>query len=177
MSDFKYSKTVSPLAYRVMTIAVLQALAAVSSAQAAEPAQEVTVSGQRASLRKAIAIQEKADHIVSAVSADDIGGLPDKNAAEALARLPGLAVQRDQGEGRYVVVRGLAPDLNSVSINGNQIPSPEASRRAVALDILPAGMIRSLEVSKTLRPEHDAGALGGNVEVKLCLHSIYPVQC
>ncbi|WP_229793176.1 TonB-dependent receptor [Undibacterium squillarum] len=166
MSDSKYSKPSSPLAYRVMSIAILQALAAVSSAQAAEPAQEVTVSGQRASLRKAIAIQEKADHIVSAVSADDIGGLPDKNAAEALARLPGLAVQRDQGEGRYVVVRGLAPDLNSVSINGNQIPSPEASRRAVALDILPAGMIRSLEVSKTLRPEHDAGALGGNVEVK-----------
>lgn len=166
MSNLNKNTSRHPMAYSVLTIAILSAFSSQKFAYAAESSSEVTISGQRASLRKAIAIQEKADNIVSAISADDIGGLPDKNAAEALARLPGVAVQRDQGEGRYVVVRGLAPDLNSVSINGNQIPSPEASRRAVALDILPAGMIRSLEVSKTLRPEHDAGALGGNVEVK-----------
>lgn len=126
----------------------------------------VVVTGQRASLTRAIAAQEKADNIVSVVSSDDIGGLPDKNAAEALARLPGVAVQRDQGEGRYVVVRGLDADYNAVTINGALVPSPEASRRAVALDVLPAGLIRSLEVSKTLTPEQDANSLGGTVEVK-----------
>ncbi|MFZ6722601.1 TonB-dependent receptor [Undibacterium sp. Ji49W] len=126
----------------------------------------VVISGQRASLRKALEMQEKADNIVSVISSDDIGGLPDKNAAEALARLPGIAVQRDQGEGRYIVVRGLGADLNAVTINGAVVPSPEASRRAVALDVLPAGMIRSLEVTKTLRPEQDASSLGGAVEVK-----------
>jgi TonB-dependent receptor len=126
----------------------------------------VLVTGQRASLTRAIAAQEKADNIISVVSSDDIGGLPDKNAAEALARLPGIAVQRDQGEGRYVVVRGLDADYNAVTINGALVPSPEAGRRAVALDVLPAGLIRSLEVSKTLTPDQDANSLGGTVEVK-----------
>eukprot|EP01032_Pedospumella_encystans_P029941 gene29941-33794_t len=66
----------------------------------------VVITGQQASLRKSIAAQDKADNIISVVSSDDIGGLPDKNAAEALARLPGVSVQRDQGEGRYITVRG-----------------------------------------------------------------------
>lgn len=126
----------------------------------------IVITGQRASLRNALAAQQQADHIVSVISSDDIGQLPDKNAAEALARLPGIAVQRDQGEGRYVVVRGLGPDYNAVTINGALVPSPEASRRAVALDVLPAGLIRTLEVSKTLTPERDANSLGGTVEVK-----------
>jgi TonB-dependent receptor len=126
----------------------------------------VVVTGQRASLTRAIAAQEKADTIISVISSDDIGGLPDKNAAEALARLPGIAVQRDQGEGRYVVVRGLDADYNAVTINGALVPSPEASRRAVALDVLPAGLISSLQVSKTLTPDQDANSLGGTVEVK-----------
>lgn len=130
------------------------------------PVDTVLVSGQRSSMRRALAQQQKADNIVSVVSSDDIGGLPDKNAAEALARLPGVAVQRDQGEGRYIVVRGMGPDYNAVTINGAQVPSPEAGRRAVALDVLPAGLIRSLEVSKTLMPEQDANSLGGAVEVK-----------
>ncbi|MET0320399.1 MAG: TonB-dependent receptor [Duganella sp.] len=137
-----------------------------SAALLAASANSVIVAGQRSSLRNAIAAQEKADNIVSVISSDDIGGLPDKNAAEALARLPGVSVQRDQGEGRYVSVRGLGPDLNAVTINGALVPSPEAGRRAVALDVLPAGLIRSLEVSKTLTPDQDANSLGGTVEVK-----------
>ncbi|MGM9516913.1 TonB-dependent receptor [Roseateles sp. DB2] len=126
----------------------------------------VTVTGQAASMRKALAAQEKANHVLSVISADDIGALPDKNAAEALARMPGVSLQRDQGEGRYVVIRGLGPDLNSVSINGSLVPSPESGRRGVALDTLPAGMVRSLEVSKTLAPDQDADSMGGSIAVK-----------
>ncbi|KFI06980.1 TonB-dependent receptor [Massilia sp. BSC265] len=126
----------------------------------------VVITGQRASLAHAIAAQEQADNIVSVVSSDDIGHLPDKNAAEALARMPGVSVQRDQGEGRYVVVRGLDADYNSVTINGALVPSPEASRRAVALDVLPAGLVRSLTVTKSSTPDQDANSLGGTVEVK-----------
>lgn len=132
----------------------------------AAPMETVLVSGQRASMKRALAQQQKADNIVSVVSSDDIGGLPDKNAAEALARLPGVAVQRDQGEGRYIVVRGMGPDYNAVTINGATVPSPEAGRRAVALDVLPSGLVRSLEVSKTLTVDQDASSLGGAVEVK-----------
>lgn len=97
--------------------------------------------------------------------ADDIGALPDKNAAEALARVPGVTLQRDQGEGRYISIRGLGPDLNSVSINGALVPAPEASRRGVALDVLPAGLISMLTVQKTLTPDQDANSLGGSVAV------------
>lgn len=150
----------------VATAPLAMAPAAPATATRQDATQTVVVTGQRASMRKALAQQEQANHIVSVISSDDIGQLPDKNAAEALARLPGVAVQRDQGEGRYIVVRGLGPDYNAVTINGALVPSPEASRRAVALDVLPAGLIRSLEVSKTLTPDRDANSLGGTVEVK-----------
>lgn len=150
-----------------LALGVLAMLAA-QAAQADEDsaASRVVVTGQRIALSKAVAAQEKANNIISVISSDDIGGLPDKNAAEALARLPGVSVQRDQGEGRYITVRGMGPDLNNVTINGALVPSPEAGRRAVALDVLPAGLIRSLEVSKTLTPDQDASSLGASVEVK-----------
>jgi TonB-dependent receptor len=149
-----------------LSLALLAASAQAAPVDAIDGVSTVVVTGQRASMRNAIAAQEKADNIISVVSSDDIGGLPDKNAAEALARLPGVSVQRDQGEGRYVTVRGLGPDLNATTINGALVPSPEAGRRGVALDVLPAGLIRSLEVTKTLTPDMDANSLGGTVEVK-----------
>ncbi|HEY0586019.1 MAG TPA: TonB-dependent receptor [Pseudoduganella sp.] len=146
-------------------LALSNAIAA-DAADASLAGASVVITGQRAVLAKSIAAQDKADNIINVLSSDDIGNLPDKNAAEALARLPGVSVQRDQGEGRYITVRGLGPDLNAVTINGALVPSPEAGRRAVALDVLPAGLIRSLEVTKTLTPEQDASSLGGTVEVK-----------
>ncbi|MDR5171757.1 TonB-dependent receptor [Methylobacillus flagellatus] len=126
----------------------------------------VSVVGQAASMNSALDVQQMADNIVSAVHADDIGQLPDTNAAEALQRIPGISIERDQGEGRYVRIRGLGPDLNAVTINGSLVPAPESDRRAVSLDVLPAGLIRSLEVSKTLMPSQDANSIGGTVEVK-----------
>ncbi|WP_035375415.1 TonB-dependent receptor [Pseudoduganella violaceinigra] len=158
-----------PRALRLTAFAAASlTLANAGAADAADAslAGAVVVTGQRAVQAKSIAAQDKADNIVSVLSSDDIGNLPDKNAAEALARLPGVSVQRDQGEGRYVTVRGLGPDLNAVTINGALVPSPEAGRRAVALDVLPAGLIRSLEVTKTLTPAMDASSLGATVEVK-----------
>jgi TonB-dependent receptor len=153
---------------RLLVLAVCCAYQAQAGAQAqpADAVDTVLVTGQRASIRKAILMQEGADNIVSAVSADDIGALPDMNASEAAARLPGISVQRDQGEGRYVTVRGLGPDLNAVTINGALVPAPENGRRGVSLDVLPTGMVRSLEVTKTLTPDMDANSLGGTVDVK-----------
>lgn len=127
---------------------------------------EISVVGQAASLESALDVQQLADNIVSVVHADAIGQLPDRNAAEALQRIPGLSVERDQGEGRYVRVRGISPDLNAVTINGSLVPAPESDVRAVALDVLPAGLIRSLEVTKTLEPRQDANSIGGTIEVK-----------
>ncbi|NIE78282.1 TonB-dependent receptor [Pantoea sp. Ap-967] len=131
-----------------------------------EVVERVEVIGQAASIDKALREQKTADSIKSVVHADGVGQLPDDNAAEALQRIPGLSVERDQGEGRFVSVRGIAPDLNSVTINGTLVPAPEGDRRAVALDVLPAELVQSLSVVKTLTPDMDANSLGGTIEVE-----------
>ncbi len=128
--------------------------------------EKVNIVGQAASLRSALDKQQAAQGVINVVHADAIGQLPDNNAAEALARLPGVSVERDQGEGRFVRVRGLGADYNAVNINGALTPASEAGRRAPGLDLVPAGLIRSLEVDKTPLPEHDANSLGGTVTVR-----------
>lgn len=155
-----------PLLQRTAIAAALLSMLSAAYAQNRNTLDSVVVTGQLSSIRKAVLAQDAANNILSVVSADDIGALPDINAAEALARMPGLSVQRDQGEGRYVSVRGLGPDLNTVTINGALVPAPENGRRGVSLDVLPSGLIRSLEVSKTLTPDMDANSLGGTIEVK-----------
>jgi TonB-dependent receptor len=127
---------------------------------------EVLVIGHRAGQANAINRQKNASSLKSIVSADSIGQLPDQNAAEALQRLPGLFIQRDQGEGRFVGIRGIDPNLNNVTINGVNVPSPDAAARSVAMDVIPSELIQSLEVSKTVTSDMDASAIGGSIEVK-----------
>ncbi len=115
---------------------------------------------------KALNKQRSAENIITAVSADAIGQFPDTNVSEALQRLPGLSVERDQGEGRYVRVRGLGPDFNAVTINGVGVPGPDADRRAVALDVIPSDLLENLIVTKSLTPDMDANSLGGSIEVQ-----------
>ena len=128
--------------------------------------ENVIVYGQRAGQAGAINRQKNARSLKSIVSADAIGQLPDQNAAEALQRLPGMFIQRDQGEGRFIGIRGIDPNLNNVTINGVNVPSPEAGIRSVAMDVIPSELIQSLEVSKTTTPDMDASAVGGSIEVK-----------
>lgn len=152
---------------KTLVLAVTAALAGLAQAQEAVPVlTQIEVVGQAASMESALDVQQLADNIVSVVHADAIGQLPDSNAAEALQRIPGLSVERDQGEGRYVRIRGIAPDLNSVTINGSLVPAPESDVRAVALDVLPVGQIRALEVIKTLTPDMDANSIGGTIDVQ-----------
>lgn len=129
-------------------------------------AEFLEVVGQAAQIDKALREQRASDSIESVVHADAIGQLPDDNAAEALQRVPGISIERDQGEGRFVTIRGLAPDLNSVNINGVNLPSSEPGGRAVALDVLPSELIQSMSVVKTLTPDMDANALGGTVNIR-----------
>ncbi|WP_426153439.1 TonB-dependent receptor [Pseudomonas sp. DC3000-4b1] len=151
--------------FTLSTMAVAVAAQAEDEA-VAPPVEHVKVVGQAARIDKALKEQKASDSIKSVVHADGVAQLPDQNVAEATQRLPGVSVERDQGEGRFVSVRGLSPDLNSVSINGTLVPSPESDRRAVALDVLPAELVQSLSVTKTLTPDMDANALGGTVEVQ-----------
>lgn len=125
----------------------------------------VIVMGLLQGQAKALNQQKNADNIKNVIAADQIGRFPDPNAAEALQRVPGVNIERDQGEGRYVFVRGLAPQFTNVSVNGEQIPSPEADVRYVALDAIPADQLASIEVSKSLTPDMDGDAVGGSVNL------------
>ena len=126
---------------------------------------EIVIKGQLQGQARALNNQKNADNIKNVVSAEQIGRFPDQNTAEALQRVNGVNIQRDQGEGRYVLVRGLAPQFTNININGEQIPSPEADVRYVALDAISSTQLSSMEISKTLTPDMDGDAIGGSVNL------------
>ena len=121
----------------------------------------VTAGSEIARLQK-----QAADHIVDVVSADSLGRFPDNNAAEALRRIPGVSMEIDQGEGRFVVVRGIDASLNNVTINGQIVGTPaEFGTRGVSMDSVPADLISRLEVTKAVRPDMDANAIGASINI------------
>ncbi len=128
---------------------------------------EIEVRGSPLLVGQARALnrQKNAINISNIVAADQIGRFPDKNASEATQRIPGVSLLRDQGEGRYVMVRGTEARLNSTTINGERIPSPESGQRNVALDTIPADLLGSIEVSKALTPDMDGDSIGGTVDL------------
>lgn len=141
-------------------------ISTIALSPAAGDLEEVIVRGQRGGKANAINQQRNANNIISVVSADSIGDFPDQNAAESLQRLPGISIERDQGEGRFVSIRGIDPNLNSVTINGLNVPSPEAGVRSVALDVIPSELIQTLEVSKSTSADADADSVGGAINVR-----------
>ena len=123
------------------------------------------VEGNREGQARALQLKRTAPNIVDVVSSDSIGKLPDGNAAEAVRRLPGVFAEIDQGEGRYVVVRGIDSNLNNVTIDGQAVGSPQGEGRAVALDAVPADLISRIEVVKAVTPDMDHGAIGASVNI------------
>lgn len=163
---YQRSSTAGIVSFTLTALAMAMASERLSAAETAPNTEHVEVVGQAASIDLALKEQRNSDSIKSVVHADGVAQLPDENVAEAVQRLPGVSVERDQGEGRFVSVRGLGPDLNSVTINGTLVPSPESEHRAVALDVLPSELVQSLSVIKTLTPDMDANSLGGTVDVQ-----------
>ena len=109
--------------------------------------------------------QRLAVNIKNVISAEQIKQFPDVNAAEVVQRIPGITLQRDQGEGKYIQLRGTPPELTNFNINGEQIPSPEGNVRYVGLDIIAADQIEFIEVTKVLTPDMDADGIAGNVNI------------
>jgi TonB-dependent receptor len=114
-----------------------------------------------------IQIQRTSENIVNVISADVIKSLPNANIADAVGRLPGVSLERDEGEGKYVQIRGTEPRLTNVTINGINVPSPEATVRQVKLDVIPADLVETIELNKTLTASQDGDAIGGTVDLKL----------
>lgn len=127
--------------------------------------EDILVVGQQANLSSSISRQRAADGVSTVLTRDAIGQFPDQNVAEALRRAPGLNVLNDQGEGRFVSIRGLDPNLNSTSINGNRVLATGGDQRGAALDVIPSELIQSIEIKKSLTPDMDADTIGGSVEI------------
>lgn len=126
----------------------------------------VEVRPQLESQTRAVDLKRSSDAIEDAVSSDAMGVYPDKNVAESLQRLPGVSVTRDQGEGRFVVIRGLDANLNSVSVDGIAIGTPEDSSRAAPLDVIPSDSTERLRVVKSPTPDMPGDAIGGAILVE-----------
>lgn len=124
------------------------------------------VEGTREGQARALQQKRTALGISDVLSADAMGKFPDGNAAEALRRVPGVSIEIDQGEGRYVVVRGIDSGLNTVTLNSQLIGTPsEQGNRGIAMDSVPADLVARLEVVKAVTPDLDGSAIGGSVNI------------
>ena len=124
----------------------------------------VNVTGLSQGQAKALSQQKSAGNIKNVVSRDQMEKFPDQNVADVLQRLPGVALESDHGEGRYVQIRGAEASLNTTTINGIKVPSPEDVRK-ISLDIIPSYSLGSVEVTKAITPDMDADAIGGHVNL------------
>jgi iron complex outermembrane receptor protein len=140
-------------------------------AQAQAPAEQtletITVTGIRRGIESAIATKKNAEGVVEAISAEDIGKLPDTSIAESLARLPGVTTQRDRnGNATNVTIRGLGPDFNGYLLNGREQTSTGDSR-AVDLSVYPSELIGSATVYKTTEATLATAGLAGTIDNRL----------
>jgi TonB-dependent receptor len=154
---------------RTVQTTVAAGQTAVVSAELAAQAialEGVDVIGARAMVQaEALNRQQNADNIMNVVASDQMGRFPDASAPEAVQRIPGVAVERDQGEGRYIQIRGGSAANTQVNFNGVQIPAPEGDIRQIALDAVPVELLEAVEVSKAILPWMDADAIGGSVNL------------
>ena len=134
--------------------------------QVASKSDQLIVTAER--LRgeaEAINTERTADDIVQVLPANVITSLPNTNIADAVGRLPSVTLERDEGEGKYVQIRGTEPRLSNVTVDGVHLPSPEANVRNIKLDSIPSGIVEDIQVSKTLSPNQDGDAIGGSVNL------------
>ena len=127
---------------------------------------EVLVTAERASGEaEAVNRERTADNIVQVLPSEVIRSLPNANMADALGRLPSVTIERDEGEGKYVQIRGTEPRLANVTIDGVNTPSPESGVRQIKLDAIPADIVESVEINKTLQANMDPDGIGGSVNL------------
>src|SRR6267154_90434 len=134
--------------------------------QVASQADQVVVTAERLQGEaEAINIERTSDNIVQVLPERVITSLPNTNIADAVGRVPSVSLERDEGEGKYVQIRGTEPRLTNVTVNGVNLPSPETNVRNIKLDAVPADLVERIEVFKTLSASQDAEGIGGTVNL------------
>ncbi len=161
---------------RLITLAVASACALLGQAHAQEAnngadstmANTVVVTGIRASMQSTLNLKKNSDGIVDGIVAEDIGKFPDTNLAESLQRITGVSIDRQNGEGQKITVRGMGPDFNLVLLNGRQMPTADlndANGRSFSFDNLASEAISQLQVYKTSRAQDPSGGIGATVNI------------
>ncbi|HEX3141458.1 MAG TPA: TonB-dependent receptor, partial [Rhizobacter sp.] len=145
--------------------------AAKPDAKGAQQLEVVSITGIRASLETAVNIKKNATAVVDAVSAEDVGKLPDSDVGEALGRIPGVSVGRDFGQGASVSIRGTDPQMTYTTLNGQTVASTgwydqKAVDRSFNYSLLPAELVGGMEVYKSYQADLTEGGIGGTVIVK-----------
>ncbi len=125
--------------------------------------QEVVVSSQASGQKSAINEQINSRTIKNVVSAEKIRELPDASAATAISRLPGVSLEG----GDKIVLRGIKASMNSITVNGIQLPSTSMNDRATNLGFISSNMLAGIDVTKAITPDMDANAIGGTVNLRL----------
>jgi TonB-dependent receptor len=166
----KYSLSVSYLGFTTKNIDVNVSAGQVTTANvtldvATQNDTVVVTSGRSYGEAEAVNETRASDTIVNILPAAVISSLPNANIADAVGRLPGVTLERDEGEGKYVQIRGTEPRLSNLTVDGVVVPSPEGTVRQVKLDTIPAGLIDAVEINKTLLPNMDGDAIGGSVNL------------
>ncbi len=167
---------VGSFALLAATAATAQTAATTTPAPAEDKAAEtIVVRGVRPiadSERAALQVQRNSPSLVAVVSADSIGQLPDQNIAFAIGRLPGVAIERDQGQARYVNLRGLPNNWATLSFDGINVVSPEG--RSSRFDNIPSVLAAQVIVTKAITADMSGDTVAGNVNVRTRSAFDYP---
>jgi TonB-dependent receptor len=158
-------KNISLLSIALFGVAVMSAQEQLNDSLAMTALDEVVVESYFGGLSKALKQQKNSFNITNVVTADQAGKYPDDNIGDAIKRISGISVQNDQGEARNIVMRGFGTQLNSVTLNGDRLPSAEGDNRNIQLDLIPTNMIESIVVKKSLTPDMEGDAIGGSVNL------------
>ena len=142
-----------------------------AAAASGADAQQVVVTGIRRGIEAAISVKKNSDNIVEAISAEDIGKLPDSSIAESIARLPGLAAQRVEGRAEVISIRGTSPDLSTTLLNGREQVST-GDNRSVEFDQYPSELMAGVVVYKT----PDAGLIGQGLSGTIDMQTVKPLS-
>lgn len=162
---------ISTLALAVASSFAVNAAIAQEASSDSEMMEVIEVTGIRASTKEALNNKRFANSIVDSISAEDIGKFPDKNVAESLSRITGVAVSREFGEGEKISIRGAGPDLNRTLLNGQTVASADwfildPSNRSFNYTLLPSSIVKGLEVYKSPQASIDEGSIGGTVVLR-----------
>ncbi|QOL24565.1 TonB-dependent receptor [Thalassotalea sp. LPB0316] len=164
MNYKKFNKTKLASSLSLILGASMASPALAEEAQAAQEIEVIEVTGIRGSMIKSMDLKRSSSGVMDAISAEDIGKFPDTNLAESLQRISGVSIDRNNGEGNSVTVRGFAPDRNLVMLNGRQLPTTNGSRSFDFANVASEG-VSGVEVYKTSEARIPTGGIGASINV------------